>query len=162
MTRSAPPDDQALLSLCDDVRSSLQEKKELGQKRNELMQVLGAAVKSECDGVPTITIQTIRITRIDKLLSEMLKTEYNPDVMTMKLRADLSIAESLERQWRARFKERYFTLDHYRYQKLTTIGGRLEDLVFNEAFQNTNELWLANQSGSLSEGEGNARFKDGQ
>lgn len=155
------PDDIVLERLCDDVRKSLAEEKGLGPRRDKLMEVLENTVRSESDGVPTISLDTIRNSRLDKLLSDMLNAANHPDPIPSRFCADLCVAESLQRQWKSRFRDSYSDLDNDRYARLTSPGGRLESMVFNEAAQNNHEIWQAKKSENLSECEGNA-FREGQ
>lgn len=161
----APPDDKALLALCDQCRKSLQEDKSLGTRRNELIKVLRTAVKSECDGAPTLSFSTIDVARLDKLLAEILNAENHPSPLPVQFRADIQIAESLQRQWRARFRESYFGLDHKRYVSLTAPGGKLDNMVFKEGEEENapnKNFWEARRSSEkLSECEGTDEFAEG-
>lgn len=101
-------------------------------------------------------------TRLDKLLCEMLAAENHPDPIPMPLRADIFTAERLQSQWLARFRDDYPGLDNERYACLTRSGGRLENMVFNDAAQRIAEFWEARKSENISECEGNATFREGQ
>lgn len=151
-----------LQNLCDDVRSSLGEEKELGARRDELMQILVNAVNSECDGVPTISLDKVNNAHLDKLLYDMLDASNRPDSIPAQFRADLCVAESLQRRWRLLFGDAYSGLDDERCARLTAPGGRLENMVFNEAARNNHEWWQAKKSENLSECEGDATFIEGQ
>lgn len=165
----APPDDQALLELCDKCRKSLQENNALGPRRNELVKILRTAVKSECAGAPTLSFNTINVCRLDKLLADILGVENRANQLPVQFRTDLQVAESLQRQWRARFRGNYFSLDHQRYVRLTGPGGRLEDMVFKSVQEDANlpksprqDRWEARRSSEkLSECEGNDEFAEG-
>lgn len=158
----APPDDKTLLSLCDSCRRSLHEDKSLGPRRNELIKVLRTAVKSECDGAPTMCFDAINATRLDKLLADILNVENHKDPMPVQFRADIQPAESLQRQWRARFRESYFGMEHERYVNLTAPGGRLENMIFKDDGSPQRDFWEAKKSSEkLSECEGNDEFAPG-
>jgi hypothetical protein len=148
--------------IADSVRASLRARNGLGSKGEELMKVLGTAVKSECDGVPIIDLETLKQARLDKLLADMVNKDYHEEDMPLELRAHLSVAESLQRQWRMRFRGSYFSIDHTRYLYLTEIGGRLHNLIFNHASKDNSGLWKAKKCGSLSRLERNDRFKEGR
>lgn len=148
--------------IADSVRASLRARNGLGSKGEELMKVLGTAVKSEYDGVPIIDLETLKQARLDKLLADMVNKDYHQEDMPLKLRAHLSVAESLQRQWRMRFRGSYFSIDHTRYLYLTGIGGRLHNLIFNHASKDNSGLWKAKKCGSLSRLERNDRFKEGR
>ncbi|KFH49037.1 hypothetical protein ACRE_002260 [Hapsidospora chrysogenum ATCC 11550] len=156
-----PPDEFVLRRLCDSGRESLREEKELGPHRDRLIEFLGNAVRSERDGVPSIGLGTIMNTRLDKLLCEMLAAKNHPDPIPMPLRADIFTAERLQSQWLARFRDDYFGLDNERYARLTRSGGRLENMVLNDAAQRIPEFWEAKKSENISECEGNATFREG-
>jgi hypothetical protein len=157
-----PPDEFVLRRLCDSVRKSLREEKELGSRRDKLIEFFRNAVRSERDGVPSIKLETIMNTRLDKLLREMLAAEPHPDSIPVQFRADIFTAERLQSQWLARFREEYPGLDNERYARLTRSGGRLENMVFNDAAQDIPEFWEAKKSENISECEGNATFQEGQ
>jgi hypothetical protein len=88
----------------------------------------------------------------------------------VQFRTDIQVAESLQRQWRARFRESYFSLDHQRYVRLTGPGGRLENIVFKSVKGDDTsspkspqqDRWEARRSSEkLSECEGNDEFAEG-
>lgn len=127
-----------------------------------MMKVLGDAVKSECDGMPMISFSSIITARLDKLLDDMLNKDYHSDEMSVQFRAQLSIAESLQRQWRNRFREQYSDIDTARYFALTEKDGMLEDMVFNMSRPDYGNIWIPKQVEALSEKEGNDECKAGQ
>lgn len=139
-----PPPDRSLLTLTDQVRTSLRERKDLGARGSSLMRILGSIVKGEADCVPMIGLHSIMNTHLDKLLLDMLNKEHHPTDMSIQLRADLSIAESLHRQWRKRFGDKYRDMDLLRYSQLTEKGGRLDGCEFNpQADPHSMDMWIA-------------------
>jgi hypothetical protein len=108
------------------------------------MQILGSIVVSEADGVPMVGLHYIMSTHLDKLLVDMMNKQYHPPDMSIQLRADLAIAESLNRQWRKRFGDRYEEMDQMRHQQLTEKGGSLEGIEFDaQADPNSMDMWIA-------------------
>lgn len=145
-----------LRSLCDDVRMNLQESGDMGPRRDEMMKFLGEAVKSECQGVPKPDFVAIKKAHLDKVLSDMLT--YHPVDGNDSVRADTSIAESLQRQWRINYQHLYFGLDQQRLRVLQGGGGRLEGLVFDPEAP---FLWMPKTYQVLSEVEENDEFPSG-
>lgn len=108
------------------------------------MQILGSIVVSEADGVPMVGLHYIMSTHLDKLLADMTNKQYHPPDMPIQLRADLAIAESLNRQWRKRFGDRYGEMDEMRHQQLTEKGGALDGIEFDaQADPNSMDMWIA-------------------
>ena len=148
--------------LCDIVRKSLREEKELGSRRDKLVEFFDNAVRRERDDVPSIKVETNMNTRLDKLLCEMPAAENHPDPIPVQFRADITTTERLQSRWLARFRDDYTGLDNERYARLIRSGGRLENMVFNDAAQSVPEFWEAKRSENISECEGNATFREGQ
>ena len=149
--------DKKLCDLCDDVRASLQDNDKMGPRRDEMMQLLGEAVKYECKGIAKFTLLTIKKTHLDKVLADMLV--HRPVDGTDATRADTSIAESLQRQWRAKYKDLYISLDNERYRELIDARGRLAGLVFDP---DAPSLWVPKRCATLSEVESYDEFCEGQ
>lgn len=140
--RETAPNDRELLKLSDEARVNLRECKELGIREQALMRILGAAIKSECDGMPMMGLKTIRASHFDKLLLDMQNKEYQPSTMSDQYRAHLAIADGLQKQWRLRFGEGYSEMDKTRYHRLMEKGGRLDRVEFNvDANPTSLDLW---------------------
>ncbi|CAH0049222.1 unnamed protein product [Clonostachys solani] len=151
----------ALLDLCNDVRTSLQEDACLGPRGEVLMRLLGAVIKSEYDGAPILDLKLIRATRLDKLLADIHDKTRHLEHMTPDSRACLSIADSLQRHWRMRLRDGYLGLDNSRYHGLTQRNGRLENVYFDDAKCGEACQWTAQGGEALSEVEGNTEIKEG-
>lgn len=128
----------------------------MGPRRDEMMKFLGEAVKSECQGIPKPDFVAIKKAHLDKVLSDMLT--YHPVDGNDSVRADTSIAESLQRQWRTNYQHLYFGLDQQRLRVLQGGGGRLEGLVFDPEAP---FLWMPKTYQVLSEVEENDEFPSG-
>lgn len=161
--REAPPPDNLLLALTDQVRRSLRQCNDLGEKGPYLMRILGSLIKSEAAGVPAIGLHSIMKTHLDKLLADMMNQAYHPQDMSIQLRAELSIAESLQRQWRKRFGDRYKDMDILRYDDLAERWGRLDGIKFNcEADPSSMDMWMAKAVQSPSEVRAGGDIKEGR
>ncbi|KND95309.1 hypothetical protein TOPH_00585, partial [Tolypocladium ophioglossoides CBS 100239] len=152
----------ALLELCDAARAGLAKGNTADAVAERAMDFLKAAVKDETYGISTIELATVRNTRIDKLLADILSPEKHaaaspPHPHPWK---DLPTAERLQRQWRERFREKYFDLDQTRYLSLTKTG-HLRDVVFDDRTNDNHQLWRARHCEALSEGEGNLQYEAG-
>ena len=154
-------DKKSLLKLCDAVRANLQESKVMGPEGNHVMAFLGDVVKDEYGGHEAIEFETIRDARLDKLLADIISRENRPIPTPTKVRADISITECLERQWRARFRQEYFDIDQKRYLALPTTD-LLRDVTFDPQIEDERQLWRANIRDLPSAGEGNLQFEPGQ
>jgi hypothetical protein len=152
----------ALLGLCNDVRTSLQEDACLGPRGDVLMRLLGAVIKSEYDEAPILDLRLIRATHLDKLLADIHDKTRHLEHMSPDLRACLSIADSLQRHWRMRLRDGYLGLDNSRYYGLTQRNGRLDNVYFDDAKCGEACQWAAKGGEALSEVEGNTEIKEGQ
>lgn len=153
-------DEGLLLDLCDSVRSSLGERRRLGPRWEEAMGFLEAVLKDEVDGMPMIEFATIQNARLDKLLSDIVSPGNRPMPTPTRFRDDVIVAERLQRLWRTRFLEGYFTIDQYRYHNLPRTG-RLKDVVMNDTGESSQGRWRAKTREALSELEGNLKFEPG-
>lgn len=127
------------------------------------MRILGSIVKSEADGIPMIGLHSIMNTHLDKLLLDMANKAYQPKTMSMQHRADVFFAESLIRQWRKRFGEKYEDMDKLRYHQLTEKGGALDGIEFNsDADPNSMDMWAARTISTPSEISAEGDIKEGR
>ncbi|KAF7543880.1 hypothetical protein G7046_g9911 [Stylonectria norvegica] len=168
-TQSDSQNTDFLLELCEAVRTHLATRKDLGPRWEEVMGFLGAVLKDEHAGmpllqehskVPMLEFATIESARLDKLLADILDPDKHPSPMPSRFRIDLDLAESLQRHWRRRFREAFFTIDQNRAKRLSTTG-RLKDVVFTNDPKNPRALWKTKTCEELSEVEGNLQFEPG-
>lgn len=95
-----------------------------------------------------LRIQSIIASHLDKVLDDMLNKDYHPESMSDQHRADLTIATSLQRQWRLRFGEAYSGIDIERAVQMTDKGGLLEGLAFDySADPMSSKLWVPDARG---------------
>ena len=133
----------------------------MGPRAEEARAFMGDTVKKEYEGRPSIHLTTIRNACLDKLLADILNPENRPSPLPIEFRADMSIARSLQRQWRTRFRAAYFDVDQSRYQSLHKYG-RLRGVYFDDTNQNNTRLWHAESCETISELGGNLQFEAGQ
>jgi hypothetical protein len=125
------------------------------------MAVLGEAVKGECNLGPTVDLRTIQVTRLDKLLEDMVDAANHPSTRTAEFKADVMIAQALQRQWRSRFGEPYIGLDAHRSSQLRRPSQScLAVCLFTPKPEETPAPGAGNWKG-LSEREGNEQFQVG-
>ncbi|KAF4979641.1 hypothetical protein FZEAL_4198 [Fusarium zealandicum] len=153
-------DEDSLLEVCDTVRASLHEGRSLGPRWEEAMGFLAAILRDETDGMPVIEFAAIENARLDKLLLDIVDPENRPSPTPTRFDVDVRLAERLQRRWRARFREDYFTIDQERYLSLSKTG-RLKDVEFNLESGSGQERWKAKGCETLSELEGNLEFEPG-
>ncbi|RYP42971.1 hypothetical protein DL768_010149 [Monosporascus sp. mg162] len=158
-------DREALLELSDSVRASIQGKRALGPKAEELRNFLETALKEEERKHPTLDFDMIEYARLDKLLAETLayaeslKRSTLASELSLAFRVDISNAKSLRRAWRRRFREQYFMLDQHRCAVL--LDSRLKDVSFETALGYDLGKWQTPASDPVSELEGNLQFEPG-
>ncbi|KAK4639639.1 hypothetical protein QC761_710130 [Podospora bellae-mahoneyi] len=125
-----------LLTLSDTIRSSLPDSllfPDPSEPIQQLISFLEWALTAETTPPhhPShdhrIEFNTIQHAHLDKLLSEILLTGKSllPPTTTPNwpLSQCIDLADSLQRAWRRRFKERYFRIDESRTRQLLTKGG---------------------------------------
>ncbi|KAK4662046.1 uncharacterized protein QC763_710130 [Podospora pseudopauciseta] len=125
-----------LLTLSDTIRSSLPDSllfPDPSEPTQQLISFLEWALTAETTPPhhPShdhrIEFNTIQHAHLDKLLSEILLTGKSllPPTTTPNwpLSQCIDLADSLQRAWRRRFKERYFRIDESRTRQLLTKGG---------------------------------------
>lgn len=147
-------DNDLLLDLSDSVRAGLGDRRILGPRWEEAMGFLTAVLKDETSGSSMIDFGTIQNARLDKLLSDIINPGNRPSPLPTRFRDDVIMVEKLQRQWRARFKELYFTVDQDRYLILSRTG-RLRDVEMSSSSQMDQRLWTTRTFETLSEFEGN-------
>lgn len=122
-----------LARICDDIRATIISYRPPGSWPHliELSGLLSAFIVDEDDPKRHISLDTIRVCRLDKLLDDMLEPDHHPreregDEEFTHL---ISKACKLLRMWKARFKEAYNELDDVRCKEMLTVG-RLQGLRF--------------------------------
>ncbi|KJZ72163.1 hypothetical protein HIM_08428 [Hirsutella minnesotensis 3608] len=143
--------EEALLELCDAARTGLAEGGMAEKVAEKVTEFLNAAVKDEAWGKATLKLSTLIKTRLDKLLTDLLRPENRAHVWGL---SDYSVAEKLQRQWRMRFREQYFDIDQIRYAHLYK-KGLLHDVTFDDRETDATQVWRAEASEAPSEGQGN-------
>ena len=153
--------------MCDVTRTFLQERGILGDYGDEVLEKLGHFIREECLGNFCIDIETIKHTRLDKLLLDVARFFY-PPASTVKHITIPTVAASLERQWNARFKSHYADLDGVRMNEMSSIG-LLKGVTFIgsgtilPAPTDFDKLWMSTPTNEdLSELEGNNKFLPGE
>lgn len=75
----------------------------------------------------------------------------------------MALCESLQKMWRARFRDQYFSLDQVRQRSLS-VGGEMRDIHFTASGMDPLESWAVSNScrDPISELEGNQQFEPGQ
>ncbi|KAF6820995.1 hypothetical protein CSOJ01_00430 [Colletotrichum sojae] len=155
------PTSEELLELCDSVRASLRQDKSLGLEADRIQNLLERALKEELRHTPTLDFETLQYARLDKLLADMLDPANRPTPLPLRFRADMAVAESLQKMWRARFRDQYFSIDDFR-QRSMSVGGEMRDITFTSAGKDPLESWaVQNDRGSISELEVNQQFEPG-
>ncbi|KAF5018413.1 hypothetical protein F66182_9607, partial [Fusarium sp. NRRL 66182] len=151
-------DADALLELCDTVRTSLREGRP-EPRWEEAMGYLSALLRDE-GGSRAIEFETIRDTHLDKLLSEITNPKYKHPRVPTRFSKDIELAERLERKWIERFRGPFFNIEQNRYYDLSKTG-RLRDVTLNLDTDNPDERWKAKDAETLSELEGNLEIEPG-
>ncbi|KAF6842807.1 hypothetical protein CMUS01_02733 [Colletotrichum musicola] len=155
------PTSEELLELCDSVRASLRQDKTLGPEADRIQNLLERALKEELRHTPTLDFETLQYARLDKLLADILDPANRPTPLPLRFRADMAVAESLQKMWRARFRDQYFSIDDFR-QRSMSIGGEMRDITFTSAGKDPLESWaVQNDRGSISELEVNQQIEPG-
>ncbi|TID01619.1 hypothetical protein CH35J_004468 [Colletotrichum higginsianum] len=156
------PVKEKLLELCDSVRTSLQREKSLGPHEDRIQELFEKILKEELRHSPSLDFETLQYARLDKLLADVLDPACRPSPLPLRFRADMAVAESLQRIWRSRFREQYFALDQVRQRRLS-IGGDMRDIHFTAAGMDPLESWTVRNScpDPISELEGNQQFEPG-
>ncbi|KAI0395316.1 PUA-like domain-containing protein [Xylariaceae sp. FL0594] len=142
---------------------------------------LEAAVRDEGRKHPGLDYATVEYARLDKMVGEILlfaennnnnntntspgndndnnnnNTAMSSSSNNTRFRADTSLAKTLWRSWRRRFREHLFLMDQRRCARLVDgDGARLRNVVFDLGKWHTPRL-----SGPVSEVEGDLTFEPG-
>lgn len=166
-----------LLGLSDSIRAALYRGRKLTPlELEELTFVLDMMLVGEIDEntaskAPTasqkITFSVIQNTRLDKLLAETIQVYENennsarPRIAEVGLGSEVETVQSLQKQWRARFKSEYFALDQYRLDSL--FSNALRDVLFSAIASDGLGIWSPTQpiAHELSEAEVSLHYTPG-
>ncbi|KXH67619.1 hypothetical protein CSAL01_12272 [Colletotrichum salicis] len=156
------PTKEQLLELCDSVRTSLRHSKSLGPHADRIQSLLERALKDELNHTQSLDFETLQYARLDKLLGDVLNPAHRPLPLPLRFRADMALCESLQKMWRARFRDQYFSLDQVRQRSLS-IGGEMRDIHFTASGMDPLESWAVSNTcrDPISELEGNQQFEPG-
>ncbi|KAF9872629.1 hypothetical protein CkaCkLH20_09808 [Colletotrichum karsti] len=156
------PTKEELLELCDSVRTCLSRERSLGPDADKIQSLLERALKDELRHTPSLDFETLQYARLDKLLSDILDPAHRPSPIPLRFRADMAVAESLQKMWRTRFRDQYFSIDQVRQRSLS-VGGEMRDISFTPEGQDPLESWTVQYScrEPVSELEGNQKFEPG-
>ncbi|KAK1633617.1 PUA-like domain-containing protein [Colletotrichum phormii] len=156
------PTKEQLLELCDSVRTSLRHSKSLGPHADRIQSLLERALKDELNHTQSLDFETLQYARLDKLLGDVLDPAHRPLPLPLRFRADMALSESLQKMWRARFRDQYFSLDQVRQRSLS-IGGEMRDIHFTASGMDPLESWAVSNTcrDPISELEGNQQFEPG-
>lgn len=161
VSRKACLNEEALLELCDAARAGLVEGSMTEVVAEKVTRFLRAAVKDESHGSATIELSTITNTRLDKLMADLQSPENLIGTSLPHLWRDCAASERLQRQWRARLREKYFDIDRARYSNLPK-QGLLRHVTFDDRQGGQGQLWRATACEALSGGHGHMQFEAGQ
>ncbi|PHH91083.1 hypothetical protein CDD83_1711 [Cordyceps sp. RAO-2017] len=154
--------ERALLELCDAARAGLADSSVAEPAvADKVAEFLRAAVRDEAYGIATVAFSTILHARLDKLVADVLSPEGRAGTGQPHPWLDYSMAERLQRHWRARFRERYFDIDQMRYSSLSK-AGRLSHVAFVDKDKDGLQLWRATACELLAGGEDDLQFEAGQ
>lgn len=137
------PDTKSLLRLSDSVRSSLAERKSLGPRAAKLINVLEGLASDETNETPMrLDYETIVDAHLDKLLDDLLDPFKKPVPAPPRHFAVLRAAATLQKRWRARFKEKYLDMDEVRQTAMLTTGC-LRNVEFRAVAADGFAVWEA-------------------
>ncbi|AEO57526.1 hypothetical protein MYCTH_2303774 [Thermothelomyces thermophilus ATCC 42464] len=122
--RASPPQANfgppALLELSDSARESLAKHGDFGPEADQLSFFLELALVEEVKGTPSLDFETVRISRLDKLVADLTVCGEGPFNLAPRFVHDVVAAGKLERKWRARFRVDYLMIDEIRLRELAT------------------------------------------
>jgi len=153
-----------LLNMCDSVRASLTTSNSLGRYGVHLIKFLQGVLADEVhETAGVLSFDTILEARLDRLLDSLLDPLNKPPELLDSHRVALTAASTLQKQWKARFKERYAEIEDVR-NHITLTTGRLRGVSFVEGpAGNGISRWAASEpSENLPELEGSTQFEPGQ
>ncbi|TEA22198.1 hypothetical protein C8034_v002119 [Colletotrichum sidae] len=139
------PTKDELLELCDVFRTSLRKHKSLGPQADRIQSLLEKALKEELRHTPILDFETLEYARLDKLLADILDPANRLEPLPLRFRVDMAVAENLQKIWRARFREQYFSIDQVRRSSLSD-GGEMRDISFAAGSPDPLESWTVQNS----------------
>ena len=131
------------------MRASLQGRRALGPKAEELSNFLETALKDEDSRHPSLDFATLKYARLDKLLADLLvfvkalRRSTLASELSLPFRVDVSNANNLMRAWRRRFREEYITIDLQRRTGLWE--DRLKHITYVHSSENDSRKWVCNE-----------------
>ena len=133
------------------------------------MGFLKTTLEIERIGMEKISLAEIEYAHLDKLLCDIINSANCPKPTPSRFRDDVALAKSLQKEWRSRFRELYFSIGQDRYPNLIKTGP-LRKVVFNNESTNSLDLWKPwkpegapeDEDEELSEREGDLEFEPGQ
>lgn len=152
---------RSILALSDSVRASLTENLSLGSDTIRLTQFLNSVLADEVHDGRSLSFDTLLKAHLDKLLQDLLDPLKKPDPVPGTIFAVMTAAKSLEKSWRARFKERYADIDKRRLSAMLS-NGALRDVTFAALSADNVVTWKAKQVTPACEVEDSYKFRPGQ
>jgi len=149
--------------MCDSVRSSLAEKQALGPDALKLQRFLDNVLRDEVHNAEGILDYDLIVnTCLDKLLDDLVDPFKRPSGPMNAIHVGaLSAATSLQKQWRNRFREKYFEMDDVRKVNMLK-SGRLRDISFHAAPDTGIVEWKAKKPDNEKDPALNIQFDPGQ
>jgi len=153
---------RALLEMCDSVRSSLVTTSSLGQHGEPLMKFLKSVLADEVHGTAEVlSFDTILGAHLDRMLETLLDPLNKPSELVNSHRAVLAAASTLQKQWRARFKQRYSGIQDVRDHTILATG-RLRAVSFvAAAVGNGTSRWESTLGEEPPELDSSTQFEPG-
>jgi hypothetical protein len=108
------------LASSDSARESLGRHGNSGPCPGRLSFSLELAILEETEGRPTLDFETIKVTRLDKLVADPTECGEMPFHLAPRFVHDVVAAKRLEKAWRAWFRLDYFMIDEIRISHLAT------------------------------------------
>ncbi|KAH6850374.1 hypothetical protein B0I37DRAFT_413771 [Chaetomium sp. MPI-CAGE-AT-0009] len=162
--RAAPPQAnfgaEALLELSDSVRESLAKHGHFGPDADVMSFFMKLAVLEETNGVQTLDFETIKLARLDKLVTDLTQCGEMPFTLAPRFIHDTVTAEKLERMWRARLKSDYLMIDEIRANDLAG-RWRFKEGLPSDRGTAAPELPAGSRPEPSDSAKGTARFKPG-
>lgn len=154
-----------LLDLSNAVRASIGQDETFGSAGQRLTLFLKDAIEAEEEKKSTLSLETIRYARLDKLLEDIC--ELGPSLRNRQIRRghdmffrmDEKYANKLQQAWRSRFQEHYWFMDDGRMKRL--LNTLLSGVWFSWSPANGEGHWQTQSSTMLSDPEIRQQFEPG-
>ena len=123
-------DVKALLEMCDSVRVSLTTSNSLGSHVEQLIKFLRSVLADEVhETAAVLAYDVILEARLDRLIEALLDPLNKPPEPIDSHCVAVAAASTLQKQWKARFKEKYCEMEETRNRTVLTTG-RLRGVSF--------------------------------